>query len=136
MKKVSYKTKLVSLAIAVIFSTSFTTNANAGTLYDGPLPLSLKYIGVEKNFPAFKLSMFNAEESQFTIELYDQHNIVLYNEVVQGNSVSKKFLLDVFDLKDAVLTFKVTGTKTGEYSIYEIDCSTLTNKNWSAKKIH
>jgi hypothetical protein len=61
---------------------------------------------------------------------------MLYTETVDGTNLSKKFLLNINDLKGAVLTFKVTGKKTGEYSIYEIDCNSLTNKNWAAKKVH
>ena len=135
MKKISYKTKLVSLAMAVIFTSAFTINASANSA-EPTDPLSLNYVGTESNSPAFKLSVFNADEKQFSIEVYDQNNLMLYTETVDGTSLSKKFLLNINDLKDAVLTFKVTGKKTGEYSVYEIDCNSLSNKNWTAKKVH
>ena len=135
MKKISYKTTFVSLAMAAVFSTAFTMNASAKNS-SGPVPVSFNYIGTERNSPAFKLSVFNADENEFSIEVYDQNNVVLYSQTVKGNTVSKKFLLNIHDLKDAVLSFKVTGIKTGEYSIYEIDCNTLGEKNWTAKKVH
>ena len=135
MKKISYKTKLVSLAMAVVFSTAFTINASANST-EPTDPLSLSFVGTESNSPAFKLSVFNPDENQFSVEVYDQNNLVLYTETVDGTSISKKFLLNINDLKDAILTFKVTGKKTGEYSVYQIDCNTLASKNWTAKKVH
>lgn len=139
MKKILYTTKLVALAMAVVFTTAFTNDATAKTLSDNPLePLSLSfnYVGTMSRSPVFKLSAFNPNEDEFLVEVYDQDGVMLYTETVEGTNVSKKFLLNKYDLKDAVLTFKVTGNKTGEYSMYQIDCNTLSNKNWTAKKVH
>ncbi|MGG9970856.1 hypothetical protein ACQ33O_03585 [Ferruginibacter sp. SUN002] len=134
MKKTSYKTALLSLAIAAVFSTAFTVKASANNITE-PVTISLNYSGSENNSPAFSLNIFNAEETQFLVEVIDQNGVVLYSEYVRGNTVAKKFVLDLNDLKNAILTFKVTGNKTGEYASYEIDCNTKAHENWTAKKL-
>lgn len=109
-----------------LFSAMLFTQANAADTATAnginTLPVELKYAGSYKNQPLIQLNFSGTkEENAFRISVTDQSGIVLYSADVQGEKdFSKQFLLNTDDLGDAVLTFVITGKRSGKTVSYQV----------------
>lgn len=119
--------KLNKIFIAfTFFSVMMLTQANAAdtaaAYVINSLPVELKYAGNYNNQPLIQLNFSGTkEESVFNISVSDQAGLILYAADVKGeNDFSKQFLLNTDDLGDAVLTFVITGKKSGKTVSYQV----------------
>jgi hypothetical protein len=86
-----------------------------------PIPVELKFIGNIENKPVFQLTFSNPAETEFTVVVRDEFGNVLYKDVVKGEKISKRFLLNIEELGDAPIQFEITGKKTDRTVIYEVN---------------
>lgn len=110
------------IAITLITVMLFSNVAAADTAYGiSSVPVELKYAGVYKNQPLIQLNFSGSkEENEFNIAVTDQSGVVLYSANVKGETFSKQFLLNTDDLGDAVLTFTISGKKSGKTVSYQV----------------
>lgn len=119
MKKFINKT-LALVALVAIFTVSFSTSANAidETNATG---IDLKFIGNLKNQPIFQLTANHPDETEYTVSVIDENNVVLYKDNVKSGVAGKKFMLNTDELGDASVRFEITGKKSNKTIVYEIN---------------
>ncbi|RYY53363.1 MAG: hypothetical protein EOO09_18270 [Chitinophagaceae bacterium] len=112
--------KFFAVALVAIFTLSFSTSANAidETNASG---IDLKFIGNVKNQPIFQLTTNHPEETEYTVSVIDENNVVLYKDNVKSGVAGKKFMLNTEELGDASVRFEITGKKSNKTIVYEIN---------------
>ncbi len=68
----------------------------------------VKLVGYKNSQPVYCLSINNPGSDKLTITVKDQDGIVLHEEVVTGNYISKNFLLNRDDLGNNTIYFEVS----------------------------
>ncbi|HAO47255.1 MAG TPA: hypothetical protein PLZ45_08725 [Ferruginibacter sp.] len=127
----------ILIALSLISVMLFSTANAADTAYGvTSLPVELKYAGNYNNQPLIQLN-FNGtkEENLFRITVTDQAGVILYNGNVKGENFSKQFLLNTDDLGDAVLTFEITGAKSGKSVSYQVSRQKKTTEQMNVVKL-
>ncbi len=127
----------ILIALSLISVMLFSTANAADTAYGvTSLPVELKYAGNYNNQPLIQLN-FNGtkEENLFRITVTDQAGVILYNGNVKGENFSKQFLLNTDDLGDAVLTFEITGAKSGKAVSYQVSRQKKTTEQMNVVKL-
>ncbi|AXY77767.1 hypothetical protein D3H65_28950 [Paraflavitalea soli] len=111
------------LAIALVaFTLSFSTSALANNEKEKiASAIELKFIGHYENQPVFQLNLNNKEEDEFTITFRDDFGNVLYSGKVKGTSISKKFMLNIEEIGDNVLSVEVKAKKNNQAEVYKIN---------------
>src|SRR3982750_3877888 len=96
--------KALAVALVTIFTVSFSTKALAidETNASG---IELKFIGNLKNQPIFQLTANHPEETEYTVSVIDENNVVLYKDNVKSGVAGKKFMLNTDELGDASVRF-------------------------------
>lgn len=120
MKNTLMNTRSFAIALATIFTIALASPALAND-EKKTIPVELKFIGNIENQPVFQLTFSNPVENEFTVVVRDEFNTVLYRDVVKGENISKKFLLNTEELGDTGIQFEITGKKTDKTVIYEIN---------------
>ncbi len=115
----------------IIITTAFFTLltfifAGTASAYDSSaaavVPVELKYLGNVKNLPLIQLDFAGTKtENEFSITITDENGIELYSADVKGEVFSKQFLLNTEDLGNAILTFEITGKKSGKTVSYTVN---------------
>lgn len=100
------------------------------------VPVELRYVGTLQNQPLIQLDFTGTKaENEFAISISDQNGIVLYSDNVKGEKFSKQFLLDTDDLGDAVLSFEITGVKSGKTVTYKVSRKATTVQQMDIAKL-
>ncbi len=120
MKSTLINTRSIAIALATLFTMGLTLPALAND-EKKPIPVELKFIGNIENKPVFQLTFSNPAETEFTVVVRDEFGNVLYKDVVKGEKISKRFLLNIEELGDAPIQFEITGKKTDRTVIYEVN---------------
>ena len=124
------------VAIALVTAASFfftTAKASDGIKL---VPVELRYVGTLQNQPLIQLDFTGTKaENEFSISITDQNGIVLYSDNVKGEKFSKQFLLDTDDLGDAILSFEITGVKSGKTVTYKVSRKTTTVQEMDVAKL-
>lgn len=118
MKNIFNKT--LAIALVAIFTLSFSTAALAID-ETNPSGIELKFIGNVKNQPIFQLTANHPDETEYSVAVLDENNVVLYRENVKGGVAGKKFMLNTEELGDAAIRFEITGKKSNKTIVYEIN---------------
>jgi hypothetical protein len=111
---------MMMAVIAFTFAFSTTTLAN-GEKNPKSSSIELKFIGHYENQPVFQLSLNNTEEDEFSITFRDDYGNVLYSGKVKGSNISKKFMLNIEEIGDNVLSVEVKGKKSDKSEVYQIN---------------
>lgn len=111
------------MAVALIaFTLAFSTTTLANNEKEKIVTaIELKFIGHYENQPVFQLNLNNKEEDEFTITFRDDYGNVLYTGKVKGTSISKKFMLNIEEIGDNVLSVEVKAKKNSQSEIYKIN---------------
>ena len=114
---------IIATAFFIILTSLFAGNAIA---YDssatGAVPVELKFLGNVKNLPLLQLDFVGTKtENEFSISITDENGFELYSADVKGEVFSKQFLLNTYDLGNAILTFEITGKKSGKTVAYVVN---------------
>lgn len=111
------------MAIALVaFTLAFSTTTLANNENDKvAAAIELKFIGHYENQPVFQLNLNNKEEDEFTIIFRDDYGNVLYAGKVKGNNISKKFMLNIEEIGDSVLSVEVKSKKKNQSEVYQIN---------------
>jgi hypothetical protein len=127
MKQTINNTKLIILAVTVFFTSGFLTHASAGSKPQNLI--ELKLADSIKGHPVFRLKIANAEENQFYIKVEDAEGTILFNEVLKGKDISRRYLmnLDAPDLNN--IRIEITNLKTRETEAYNIKRNTSVVEN-------
>ena len=120
MKKVLINTRIFAIALAVTFTTAFSSPAFAID-EKKPIPVEMKFIGNVNNQPVFEITFSNAEETEFMIVVRDEFNYELYRDNIKAGHVTQKFLLNTEELGNAVIQFEITDKKSNETVIFEVN---------------
>ncbi len=120
MKNTFNKTRLAALALVTIFTLSFSTAALAID-EKNPSGVELTFIGNVKNQPIFQLVANHPDETEYTVSVLDENNVVLYKDVVKSGATGKKFMLNTDELGDTPVRFEITGKKSNKTVVYEIN---------------
>ena len=112
--------KVLAVALVTIFTVSFSTSALAidETNVSG---IELKFIGNLKNQPIFQLTANHPDETEYTVSVMDENNVVLYKDNVKSGVAGKKFMLNTEELGDSSVRFEITGKKSNKTIVYEIN---------------
>jgi hypothetical protein len=103
MKK-NLKNFIAAMLIAMpvmVSSPSFAGNGNEPQAV-------VKFVGYKNAQPVYCLSINNPENDKLTITVKDQDGVVLHEENVTGNYISKNFLLNRDDLGNNTIFFEVS----------------------------
>ncbi len=119
MKNMLVNTRTLSIALVTLFTVAFVSTSFANN-EKKTIPVELKFVGNLENQPIFQLNFNSADENEFTIVVRDEHNTVLYRDIVKGTS-SKKFMLNTEELGSTRVQFEITGKKTDKAVIYEVN---------------
>ena len=114
---------IIATAFFIVLTFIFAGTASA---YDSSItigvPVEIKYLGNVKNLPLIQLDFAGTKtENEFSISITDENGIELYSANVKGEVFSKKFLLNIDDLGDAILKFEITGRKSGKTIVYTVN---------------
>lgn len=120
MKNILMNTRSFAIAVATLFTVSLAFPALANE-EKKPIPVELKFIGNIENKPVFQLTFANPAETEFTVVVRDEYSNVLYKDVIKGEKISKRFLLNIEELGDTAIQFEITGKKTDKTVIYEVN---------------
>ena len=127
MRSLLTNTRIVPVLALTIFAVAFTLPAVAAE--STPVPVELKYIGQYNNQPVFELNMNGSEEKEFTVIIRDENNNVLYKENLKGETIRKKFMLDVEELGSSNLKFEIIGKKSARSFVYEVNKNSRQSEN-------
>ena len=117
----NYAMTLIALvALTLAFST--TTLAN-GEKNPNNSTIELKFIGHYENQPVFQLKLNHVEADEFSITFRDDFGNVLYSGKVKGSNISKKFMLNIEEIGDNVLSVEVKAKKNDKAEVYKINRS-------------
>jgi len=120
MKKVLINTRIFAIALAVTFTTAFSSPVWAIDEKKA-IPVEMKFIGNIENQPVFQLTFNNIEETEFTIVVRDEFNYVLYRDNIKAGHITRKFRLNTEELGDAAIQFEITDRETKETVIFEVN---------------
>ncbi|MET0634602.1 MAG: hypothetical protein ABWZ25_01160 [Chitinophagaceae bacterium] len=112
--------KALAIALFAVFTVSFSTSAFAID-ETNPSGVELKFIGNLKNQPIFQLIANHPEETEYSVSVMDENNVVLYKDNVKSGVTGKKFMLNTDELGDASIRFEITGKKNNKTIVYEIN---------------
>lgn len=118
MKTYLSKTRLVTLALATVLSTSLTTPLFAKN--DGDNKTEVTYVGNINNLPVYRLSLKNEEKETFYITVSDNDGNEIYNEKLTGVNIVRNYQLATDIDAEYNLTFKVENAKRITVSIYNV----------------
>lgn len=110
--------------LAIAFFAVFLTASAPAFAYDSTraIPVELKFLGEVNEQFVFQLVFDgNAEENEFTVTITDNAGFLLHKEVIKGEKVSKKFLLNTDELGDNTVKFLVTSKKSNQTVTYEVN---------------
>jgi len=119
MKTIITQVRFAAVALVALFTVTLAQAAPATE--KNPTGVEFKFIGNHKNQPVLELSFNNPEEVEFTVEVVDEYNTVLYKDVVKANNTTKKFLLNTEELGNVGLRFQITGRKSNKTVVYEVN---------------
>lgn len=103
MKK-NLKNFIAAMLIVMPALVSSPTFANGA----GEPQATVKFVGYKNTQPVYCLNINNPGSDKLTITIKDQEGVVLYEEVVTGNYISKNFLLNKEDLGNNTIYFEVS----------------------------
>ena len=118
--KNTFNKSLIATALVALFTVSFST-ASFAIDEKNPSGVELKFVGNMKNQPVFELTTNHPEETEFTVSVLDENNVVLFKDNVKSGIASKKFMLNTEELGDAAVRFEITGRKSNKTVVYEIN---------------
>jgi len=112
------KTGLLFLVAAML---NFSATKASEGIEDPKFPVKLICKGSIDKQPLYQLSLENnTSDNSFLVSIYDEDGTTLYSEILKSENLEKSFLLDSYDLGDAVLTLEVKGRTTGNKVAYRI----------------
>ncbi|MFN4314937.1 MAG: hypothetical protein ACK4E0_11620 [Chitinophagaceae bacterium] len=120
MKNVIKSGRFATLTLAALLTLGLSTQVFAGTEKE-PTGVEIKYVGSHKNQPVLELNFNNPDEIEYSIEVVDEHNVLLYKDVVKANAGTRRFLLNTEELGNVGLRFEITGKKSNKTTVYEIN---------------
>lgn len=110
------KSAAIGLLTLLAVTTGFT--ATAGNETPGS---ELKIAGKLNNQPVFQLNLNNKENSKFAIVVKDDAGEVLFQEVVSGINISRKFQLNNDELAGVNIKFEVIDLKNYTSTIFKVN---------------
>lgn len=123
MKKIMRNYGIMAIAL-VAFTLAFSTTTLANNEKEKVASaIELKFIGHYENQPVFQLNLNNKEEDEFTITFRDDYGNVLYAGKVKGSNISKKFMLNIEEIGDNILSVEVKSKKKNQSEVYQINRS-------------
>lgn len=124
MKK-TMKSAAMGLLTLVASVTAFTASAGDA---------ELKAAGKINNQPVFQLDLNNPVNSKFMIIVKDEFGVTLYQEVVTGVQISRKFQLNTDELGGVGINFEIIDVKNDKTSVFQIQNSTrILNETYIVK---
>ena len=123
MKRVfNFRTALV--AVATIFTTFIASAGNPGD----PVPAvaDFKFIGKFRNKPVFELSFTNSGAGKdYVLTIRDEQGTSLYREIIGGNVLNKKYMINTDEIDDVNLKVEISSRKNNHHIVYEISRNSL-----------
>ncbi len=97
--------------------------------------VELKFVGNMKNQPVFQLDLHNKLAGEYSIQIKDANNEVIYSETLKGTEISRKyqFLTDEVDAR--TLQFEITDKKDNTSVIYSVNRQTRTVQDLVINKL-
>ncbi|MBY0478706.1 MAG: hypothetical protein K2Q24_13750 [Chitinophagaceae bacterium] len=124
MKK-TMKSAAIGFLTLIASVTTFTASAGDP---------ELKAAGKNKNQPVFQLDLNNHVNSKFMIIVKDEFGVTLYQEVVTGVQISRKFQLNTDELGGVGINFEIIDVKNDKTSVFQIQNSTrIVNETYIVK---
>ena len=121
MKNKVFNPRVFAIAAIFVFTIAFIVPAPAQSNGDKNASVELKFIGNIENQPVFILNFNNAEEDEFTVVVRDETDNILYRDILKGENLSRKFMINTEGQEVASIKFEVTGKKTAKTIVYEIN---------------
>lgn len=112
------KNAAMGLLTLLAVSTGFTASASVDK------GAELKAAGKMNDQPVYQLDLNNTANAKFAIVIKDAAGEILFQEVVAGVNISRKFQLNKEDLMYTDLRFEVIDLKTLASSVFKIVNST------------
>jgi hypothetical protein len=119
MKKM---TKKMTIALGLLAALSLPVTANEKNKADTTIELRLA--GKQAGQPVFQLNIGNADRDAYFITIRDQDGILLHEETLKGEKISRRFQLNTDELQGATLHVQVKSRKATEVKTFEIKVNT------------
>jgi|SRR5687768_12945986 len=120
MKSALINTRIFAVALAVAFTTAFSTPALAID-EKKTIPVELKFVGNVNNQRVFQLNFTNTEVNEYTVIVRDSYGFVLYKDKVRGSNMNQKFIFNTEELGEGEIQFEIIGKKTDKTAVYEVN---------------
>lgn len=112
--KTTMKSTAIGLLTLLAVTTGFTASASSET------GAELKKTGKINEQPVFQLDLNNKVNAKFAIVIKDATGEILFQEIVSGVSISRKFQLNTEDLLNTDLRFEVIDLKNLTSSVFNV----------------
>lgn len=124
MKNLNRSYKAIILAAVAVFSTVLLNPVMASANQSDPDPSSIKvkYVGMYKSNPVFKLEFNNAEEGSYTVIVKDEYGTVLYKERLSGKNITRTYRIATEEvLSENALQFEVRPLDKKKSEVFSVD---------------
>ena len=102
------KKNLKNFIAAMLIAMPVLVSASSFAANGGEPVAVVKFVGYKNAQPVYCLSINNPDNDKLTITVKDQEGVVLHEENVTGNYISKNFLLNREDLGNNTIFFEVS----------------------------
>ena len=124
MKNVNRSYKAIILAVVAVLSTVLLNPVRASVNQNDPelSSLNVKYLGMYKNNPVFKLEFNNAEEGVYTVIIKDASGMVLYKERLSGKNITRTYRIATEEeLSEDAFQFEIKPLNKKKSEVFSID---------------
>jgi len=136
MKKIFRNNRLIAVAFLTVFAGTATIACDSTK----PNPVSgaeLKFAGMFRNNPVFELSVNNdREEDTCTISITDMFGNVFFYDRIRAQKFSRQFLLNIEELGEDKLVFKIHTRSDNKTTLYEIGSRTQCINEATVTRLH
>lgn len=106
--------------VIVLFTFVLLFNANTVAAADFIPGAELKVTGNENAQPLLVLNLNNKVEGKYMIIIKDEFGYTLYQKIVKGSNISRKFRLDEEELSNVKVHFEVVDLATSNATVFDV----------------
>lgn len=111
---------IIKNTVLGLFTLVLLLNANTAAAKDFIPGAELKVAGSENDQPVLELKLNNKVEGKYMIVIKDEFGYTLYQKVVKGANISRKFQLDQEELSNVKVHFEIVDLATSNSTVFDV----------------
>jgi hypothetical protein len=133
MKTKPFIRRTFVIAISVVLISSLNFQARAQT--SDTTPVDFRYIGKLDDQPLFQLNIFNPDNDEYTVKIFDEDGYVFYYYTVRSKNFKKRFQLETDELPKGFFNVEIRSKKKSTVESYRVTKSTRFVQETSVTKL-